>query len=90
MARKMPYIPPVETAPAPVQYKRAPLKFREAAEYLKLSMSAFYVLLHKGELPVIRFSKSSRIDPDDLDAFIASKKTTLAHATLRKKQTEAA
>jgi excisionase family DNA binding protein len=50
------------------------LSIRETAEVLGLSTRAVYVLCERGELCHARILNTIRIDPRDLDAFIAARK----------------
>jgi excisionase family DNA binding protein len=48
------------------------LKATEVAEILDVSRSFAYRLLKQGEIPSVRFGRSVRVRPQDLDTFIVS------------------
>lgn len=49
------------------------LSYDQAAEVLNVSRSTVKRFAADGELPVVRFGKSTRVRPADLDAFIQSR-----------------
>ena len=49
------------------------LKAAEVAQILNISMGLAYRLMQSGELPSVRFGRSVRVQPADLEQFIASK-----------------
>lgn len=46
------------------------LTYRQAAKVLGVTERTVWTLVHDGELPVVRFGRSVRIDPADLREFI--------------------
>jgi excisionase family DNA binding protein len=46
------------------------LKGPEVAKMLNVSRAAVYRLITQGQLPAVRFNKTLRVKPEDLDAFI--------------------
>jgi excisionase family DNA binding protein len=50
------------------------LSVREAAKALSVSPATVYKLCRRGELPHVRVSNSIRVAPDDLAAFVASRR----------------
>lgn len=50
------------------------LTYREAARLLGVTARTVWTLVDRGELPVVRFGRSVRIDPTDLRAFITHAK----------------
>jgi excisionase family DNA binding protein len=55
------------------------VKADEAARMLAISPRALW-LCASGEIPHVRIGKSERFSPDDLAAWIASRKTVASHA----------
>ncbi len=47
----------------------------EVAKILSVSRATAYSLMQTGELPVVRLGKLVRVDPDDLQQFITSRKS---------------
>ncbi len=50
------------------------LTYGEVAEILGASKRTIWTLVQSGDLPAVRFGRSVRIDPRDLEAFIAAAK----------------
>ena len=50
------------------------LTYREAAALLGVTDRTVWTLVHRGNLPAVRFGHSVRIDPADLRAFIERSK----------------
>lgn len=50
------------------------LKIPQVAERLNVSRNTVYRLIADGELPVVTVGATSRVDPKDLDAYIARNK----------------
>lgn len=46
------------------------LKGMEVAEILNISKAYAYRLMAKGQIPTVRFGRTVRVRPEDLDAFI--------------------
>ena len=55
--------------PLPAQADRV-MTVREAAEYLRMSVSTLYHWIQKKKIPVVKLSRSDRLLKSDLDAFI--------------------
>ena len=53
---------------------------REAAEMLRVSERTLWTLANAGAVPVVRFGRATRYDPDDIRALIASRKSTATTA----------
>ena len=53
------------------------LTIRQAAERLAVSLRTLERLAASGELSAVRFGRSVRIDPEDLVAFVESRKQSL-------------
>jgi excisionase family DNA binding protein len=53
-----------------------PLTVEEAADALGLSRAHLYALIKRGQFPVVKFGRLTRIAPDALRAFIAAGGTT--------------
>jgi len=51
------------------------LTYHEAAKLLDVTERTVWNLVHRGELPAVRFGRSVRIDPVDLRAYIDGCKT---------------
>lgn len=51
------------------------LKGNQVAEVLNVSRSQAYRMMRNGEIPTIRFGKSIRVNPDDLDTFMQNRRT---------------
>ena len=49
-----------------------PLTVEEAADALGLSRAHLYALIKRGQFPVVKFGRLTRIAPDALRAFIAA------------------
>ena len=47
------------------------LQAADVAQALKVSKGCVYQLIRTGELPAVKFGKSVRVRPQDLEAFIA-------------------
>ena len=47
------------------------LKIKEVATHLGVSKALVYDMVHKGELPCVRFRTEMRIRQEDLDAYVA-------------------
>jgi excisionase family DNA binding protein len=45
---------------------------KQAAASLAISERTLWQLTHEGRLPVVRFGRTVRYDPDDLRAFVAA------------------
>jgi excisionase family DNA binding protein len=64
------------SAPAAVVAGPRLLEVREVARYLKACPDTVFRLIRKGKLPAIRFgTRSWRIDPRDLQAFLDAHRT---------------
>jgi len=57
--------------------RRMLLRISEVAEALSISRSSAYVLIHAGEIPVLRIGRSVRVSADDLQAWIRASSSTL-------------
>jgi len=51
------------------------LKGNQVAELLNVSRSQAYRMMRKGEIPTIRFGKSIRVNPEDLETFLEQCRT---------------
>ena len=51
------------------------LNVRDVAERLRLPRSSVYMLIQRGELPVVRFGKALRVLPQDLEAYVAASRS---------------
>ena len=51
------------------------LTAREISQILHLSHSTVYQLLQRGDLPSVRFGRSVRVRPEDLEKFLDAKVT---------------
>ena len=51
------------------------LTAREVSQILRLGHSTVYQLLQRGDLPCVRFGRSVRVRPKDLEEFIETKVT---------------
>ena len=71
-----------EVQPGP----RPLLSAKEAANHLGLSAMSFHRLMNTGKIPVVRLGpRRIGIDPDDLAAFIESRKTVAGKKRRRRK-----
>ena len=52
------------------------LTYRQAARLLQVTERTVFNLTHSGSLACVRIGRSVRIDQEDIDRFIASKKCT--------------
>ena len=51
------------------------LNYKQAAEFLQVSERTVYTLVKEGQLRIVRFGRTVRIDQDDLRAFVDRAKT---------------
>lgn len=52
------------------------LNGNQVAEKLNISRATAYNLMKRGQLPSVRFGRSVRVIPEDLELFILESKTT--------------
>ena len=52
--------------------KKGLLKGREVAEILSVSRALAYRLMANGEIPTVRFGRTVRVRPEDLEGFISN------------------
>jgi excisionase family DNA binding protein len=48
------------------------LTAKDVAQALKISKPLVYRIISEGQLPAVRFRRTVRVRPEDLDAFVAS------------------
>ena len=51
------------------------LTYQEAADVLAVGRTTIYGLVGRGELPVVKIGRCSRLRPEDLEKFIKSRVT---------------
>ena len=62
----------------PIQLEEL-LRREDVARILNISRSYAYLLMKRGELPIVRIGRSVRVRPSDLEQFIEKKTSSQAH-----------
>ncbi len=63
-----------EVRTAAADENRRLLKVGEVSDLLAIPKRSIYMLIQRGEMPAVRFGKTVRVDPDELQAYLESKK----------------
>lgn len=67
-----------------VKNKGSVLNIHGAAEYLNVSKSYIYTLIHNGEIPYIKFGRNYRVLKEDLDDYCRNQRISSSSPNLAK------